>query len=477
MTALYRKYRPQTFHELVGQTPIRVTLLEALKQNRLAHAYLFSGPRGTGKTSTARLVARAIQCENRLETGEPCGTCEICTMSLEGSLVDLVEIDAASNRGIDEIRDLREKMRYAPTRATSKVYIIDEVHMLTKEAFNALLKSLEEPPPHVFFILATTEIHKVPETILSRCQRYEFKRIAEKDIVAQLAAIAEKEGRDYEAAALELLARHAEGGMRDAISLFEQLSNEKLTVALVEDRLGLSNLQYCDQLYGALGSMDSAKGLALIEDLHREGADLSQFTVAFLKLLRGKMHEAVALKKSLVLPKLLVWIDLFDDAWVKLKRASIATLPLEIAVVRATETVGTEDSPPPSPSNKAPLTSTASLKSSPTESKPLESAIHVDAMRQQLPKVISILRSPAVRVSFGTGQIKDVKDKEIRMSFSSQFHLQQVSQPSAIGEIEEAFCTIFGPGMKVFCDMDAVASVPAPSDTLEWEMTEESLPS
>ena len=297
MTALYRKYRPQSFEELVGQAPIRTTLLEALRQNRLVHAYLFSGPRGTGKTSTARLVAKAILCENRTASGEPCNVCELCLTATRGELVDLIEIDAASNRGIDEIRDLREKRLFAPSRAKSKVYIIDEVHMLTKEAFNALLKSLEEPPSHVYFILATTEIHKVPGTILSRCQRYEFKRISDVEIVAQLTAIAEQEQREVEPAALELLAKAAEGGMRDAISLFEQLSNERLTAQVVRERLGLNHDQACEALYVALGTADTQKGLRVIEELHREAQDLQQFTSAFLGLLRGKLHEAVELKK------------------------------------------------------------------------------------------------------------------------------------------------------------------------------------
>lgn len=463
MTALYRKYRPQSFDELKGQAPIRTTLLEALKQDRLVHAYLFSGPRGTGKTSTARLIAKAIQCEQRLPTGEPCGTCEVCTMSAKGELIDLIEIDAASNRGIDEIRDLREKIRFAPSYAKSKVYIIDEVHMLTKEAFNALLKSLEEPPAHVYFILATTEIHKIPETILSRCQRYDFKRISEADIATQLAAIAEKEGREVEPAALELLAKHADGGMRDAISLFEQLSNERLTVELVRERLGLTNDQSCESLYIALGTADTEKGLGVVEEMHREGYDLQQFTTSFLGLLRGKLHEAVAAKKTGVIPKLLNWIDLFDDAWVRLKRASIATLPLEIAVIRATHSEEAQVKRPEG---------IASAPAQPAAPVPVvqEGLLHLEAVQKQMPKVFASLASPALRSSLQTGHLKEVAGKELRFSFTTEFHLNKVQEPGSYSAIEEAFKKVFGDDVKVFFETGAPLV-----ESLGWETVEEPL--
>jgi DNA polymerase-3 subunit gamma/tau len=322
--ALYRKYRPRSFDDLVGQRAVRHTLMQALKQQKLSHAYLFAGPRGTGKTSTARLIAKAIQCLTPQESGAPCDTCEICQLNLKGELIDLVEIDAASNRGIDEIRELREKIRFSPSYAKAKVYIIDEVHMLTKEAFNALLKSLEEPPEHVTFILATTEIHKIPETIISRCQRYDFRRISEDEIVDRLEHIVDAESLQADRNALSLLAKHADGGMRDAISLLEQFSGEKVTEELVKERLGLGHHQACDALYGALGSQDTQKGLAVIESLHNEGYNLSQFTTSFLGLLRHKLHEAIQHDKRSVVPKLLDWIDHFDGAWMKLKRASIA---------------------------------------------------------------------------------------------------------------------------------------------------------
>jgi len=475
MTALYRKYRPQSFSDLQGQSAVRTTLTQALKQNKLVHAYLFSGPRGTGKTTTARLIAKAIQCEKRLETGEPCETCEICVLNNKGELIDLVEIDAASNRGIDEIRDLREKIRFAPTRAKSKVYIIDEVHMLTKEAFNALLKSLEEPPSHVYFILATTEIHKIPETIISRCQRYEFKRISERDLADRLRWIAEKEGLEAEPAALELLAKYAEGGMRDAISIFEQLATEPLTEELVRERLGLTNHQSCEELFAALGSADTQKGLGVIENLYKDGYDLQQFTTALLGLLRSKLHSAVLEKKHNVIPKLLAWVELFDEAWMKLKKASIATLPLEMALIRATHS--SDVSVPATPVEaRLPEKQLVPVE----QTKRAEGLVHLDAIKKQLPKIYENISTPAVRSSFQTGQVKDLRGKQVVFVFTTQFHLQKVQMPSAFVEVETALQKVLGSDFKIVFELEeasapARATVPLDAESMGWDTVEEPL--
>src|SRR5512139_2656104 len=221
--ALYLKYRPQTFEEVAGQEPITRTLRNALRQGRIRHAYLFTGPRGTGKTTTARLLAKAVNCLSP-EEERPCNVCTVCKAINEGRLLDLIEIDAASNRGIDEIRDIREKVGFRPSEGRYKVYVLDEAHMLTEPAFNALLKTLEEPPPHVIFTLVTTDPHKIPATITSRCQRFDFRRIPLQAIVDQLAHIAAQEGVTVEPAALELIARQGTGAMRDAISLLDQLA-------------------------------------------------------------------------------------------------------------------------------------------------------------------------------------------------------------------------------------------------------------
>ena len=230
--ALYRAFRPQTFEDVVGQKHVTKTLRNAIIRDKESHAYLFSGPRGTGKTSIAKIFAKALNCRFGAE-GEPCNECDICMSITEGSANDVIEIDAASNNGVDEIRNIREKVKYAPSEAMYKVYIIDEVHMLTTGAFNALLKTLEEPPGHAIFILATTEPHKIPATIISRCQRFDFKAIELNEIVERLKYVAKSESLEYEADAIEYIARTSEGGMRDALSIMDQViaySNNAITL-------------------------------------------------------------------------------------------------------------------------------------------------------------------------------------------------------------------------------------------------------
>ncbi|OGJ54496.1 DNA polymerase III, subunit gamma and tau, partial [Candidatus Peregrinibacteria bacterium RIFOXYC2_FULL_33_13] len=251
--SLYRKYRPQRFFDLVGQEHIVKVLTNGVKTNNVSHAYLFCGPRGTGKTSCARIVAKVLNCTD-VKEGEPCLECNFCLDTQEGKLIDLLEIDAASNRGIDEIREIREKIKFLPTHGGKKIYIIDEVHMLTKEAFNALLKTLEEPPTHAHFILATTESHKVPETIISRCQRFDFRRINDTDIIKRLQFIAHEENIEAEEDALKLIAKNAQGGLRDAISFLEQMvDGGKITLDGVKDSLGYIGFKtvelFCEYLF------------------------------------------------------------------------------------------------------------------------------------------------------------------------------------------------------------------------------------
>ena len=287
--ALYRKYRSQNFSQLVGQDVIARTLKQAVEQDKISHAYLFSGPRGTGKTSVAKIFAKAMNCPNQ-EGGEPCNNCYICQAVTDGSLEDVIEMDAASNNGVDEIRDIRDKSTYAPSIAQYKVYIIDEVHMLSTGAFNALLKTLEEPTPNVVFILATTEFHKIPATILSRVQRFEFKSIKTQDIRDHIFQILEKEGIDYETEAVEIIARRAEGGMRDALSILDQalsLTNEdRLTTAISEEITGTISLSALDDYVAAIAQKDVTRALENLQVIFDNGKSMTRFVTDLLQYLR-----------------------------------------------------------------------------------------------------------------------------------------------------------------------------------------------
>ena len=287
--ALYRKYRSQTFSQLVGQEIVAKTLKQAVEQEKISHAYLFSGPRGTGKTSVAKIFAKAMNCPNQ-EGGEPCNNCYICQAVTDGSLEDVIEMDAASNNGVDEIRDIRDKSTYAPSIAQYKVYIIDEVHMLSTGAFNALLKTLEEPTPNVVFILATTELHKIPATILSRVQRFEFKSIRTQDIRDHIFHILEKEGIDYESDAVEIIARRAEGGMRDALSILDQalsLTQEaRLTTAVSEEITGTISLSALDDYVAALAQKDVTRALENLDLIFDNGKSMTRFVTDLLQYLR-----------------------------------------------------------------------------------------------------------------------------------------------------------------------------------------------
>lgn len=286
--ALYRKWRPQGFDSLVGQEAVRTALTNALETGRIAHAYLFAGPRGTGKTSTAKILAKAVNCEHG-PTPNPCNKCQNCVRINDGTSMDVFEIDAASNRGIDEIRDLREKVAFAPVNGRYKVYIIDEVHMLTTEAFNALLKTLEEPPPHVIFILATTEPHKIPATIHSRCQRFDFKRVTDSDIVKRLREVADGSGIAADDDALQLIAVQADGGMRDALSLLDQcgVMAERVSAETVRSVLGIVGREALRELVKAVGEGNVPKSLELLEALLAGGKDVKQIITELSEYLRA----------------------------------------------------------------------------------------------------------------------------------------------------------------------------------------------
>src|ERR671933_785266 len=288
---LYRKWRPRRMSEVVGQEPVVRTLSRAIETNRIAHAYLFSGPRGTGKTSTAKVLAMGLNCVKG-PTPDPDGRCESCRTIINNSSMDVLEMDAASNRGIDEIRDLRDRVNLAPTQGRMKVYIIDEVHMLTPEAFNALLKMLEEPPEHVVFVLATTEKHRVLPTIISRCQSFDFRRPSVETLVAKLREISEAEGIEVEPEALTVIAREGRGSFRDAEVLLDQLSSFSeggITASMVRDLLGGVGPEVLIETTYALSERRAADALMVVDRLSNEGKDLGQFVVELLAHLRNLM--------------------------------------------------------------------------------------------------------------------------------------------------------------------------------------------
>ena len=352
--ALYRKYRSQTFGQLVGQEVIATTLRQAVEQGKISHAYLFSGPRGTGKTSVAKIFAKAMNCPNQ-KGGEPCNDCYICEAITNGSLEDVIEIDAASNNGVDEIRDIRDKSTYAPSLAPHKVYIIDEVHMLSTGAFNALLKTLEEPTENVVFILATTELHKIPATILSRVQRFEFKSIKTPAIQDHLKAVLDKEGIDYEEEAVAIIARRAEGGMRDALSILDQalsLTGEaQLTTATAEEITGSISQEALDLYVAALSAQDATAALDQLNLIFDNGKNMARFVTDLLQYLRDllivqtggeNLHLSERFNQNLAIPQatLFAWIDLATKSLGDIKNSLQPKIYTEMMTIRLAEYKG-----------------------------------------------------------------------------------------------------------------------------------------
>ena len=360
-TALYRKFRPQEFEDVKGQEHIVTTLKNQIKADRIGHAYLFCGTRGTGKTTIAKILARAVNCENPID-GSPCNTCKTCRAINEGTSMNVIEIDAASNNGVDNIREIREEVAYRPTTGKYKVYIIDEVHMLSTGAFNALLKTLEEPPSYVIFILATTEAHKIPITILSRCQRYDFRRITAETIAARLQELMDKEGNDVEEKAIRYIAKAADGSMRDALSLLDQCIafylGEKLTYEKVLENLGAVDTQVFSRMLRQILQQNTAGTIKTLDEIIIQGRELGQFVTDFIWYLRNLLlistseHPEEAVDASaenlermkeessmLDVETLMRYIRIFSELSNQIKYASQKRVLVEIALIKLCQPV------------------------------------------------------------------------------------------------------------------------------------------
>jgi DNA polymerase-3 subunit gamma/tau len=485
--ALYRKWRSRTFEDLVAQEHVTHTLANALRGGRIAHAYLFTGPRGTGKTSTARLLAKAVNCAGPEDGPRPCNQCPTCLAIDENRLLDLIEIDAASNRGIDEIRDLREKVNFRPSDARFKVYVIDEVHMLTNEAFNALLKTLEEPPSHVIFVLATTEPHKIPATVLSRCQRFDFRRIPLDAIVGRLRYIAGQEDIQVEDEALESIARQATGSLRDAVSLLDQLVSYGGTTVLVEhvrQILGLVPHQMVSKLAGSLVEEDIAGGLATIAEAIENGADPYQLSRELVEYLRGlllvKMSGSTTLvnlaaderevmnmqAERLDVSRLVTWIKAFNEASLEMRLGTHLQLPLELALV----SVLIDEEPTPGAAPGAEVSKPKSLRESKAEGESetevvpdvsgsvVGQPVTLEVVKANWGAVLAEILSEGqtgshrmVHALLESSQPVMVKDDEIAIGFGHDALATKMADPSRVSIAQESLEKVLGMRFRVKC--------------------------
>jgi DNA polymerase-3 subunit gamma/tau len=475
--ALYRTYRPQVFADVVGQDHVVTTLEQAVAQDKLSHAYLFAGSRGTGKTSVARILAKHIMTRG---ITNPVIRQQIIKGIEEGSLVDLLEIDAASNRGIDDVRGLIEKIQFSPVVAAAKVYIVDEVHMLTKDAFNALLKTLEEPPDYAHFILATTEIHKVPPTIQSRCQCFPFRPIREEDIVRRLQYIADQERIIVEREALRLIAHHVEGGLRDAISLLDQMrALPRITMKDVEQRIGSTGHEHIETVAEAIRKNDTATLIAVVQRLEEAGVPLDLFLRQLLALVRNDLHSAIEEKKPVL--HIVRALDILLQAIRDVRIAPVPGLVVEAALValctpveeertraalfavRAEEKVKVKEKKKGKEKEKEVVVANVQEKEEQKKSKEEAdlAAAEVEApdvtlenVRSAWPQILEETSPAAVRMSLRNGEIQGVTGAKVVLKFSASSHRDRVAATEASRMIEQVMQKIFKRSLKLECILE-----------------------
>ena len=501
--ALYRKWRPQRWEQVIGQEHIVQTLRNAVAAERVAHAYLFAGPRGTGKTTTARLLAKAVNCLDPDLNLVPCDHCEHCLAVNQGRFLDLIEIDAASNTSVDDVRDLRDKINFSPNQGRYKVYIIDEVHMLSTAAFNALLKTLEEPPPHAIFVLATTEIHKIPATVLSRCQRHEFRRIPVKDIVASLREIATVEDIQVEEDALMLIARQSTGALRDAISLLDQLAStgQLITLSVAQTVLGTAASQSILDIIDAIRSSDPATGLDQLHVALDAGSDPRQFARQVVDYLRslllvrmGSVDQVDATAEmraqmarhaqQFETAELLNLVRIFNQAANDARAAWQPSLPLELAFIEALG-YGEENLPQKTNiawdgrarSSVARQTTVAPLPipvdvpepagegSAPSEAE-AEGQLNLKMINDSWKQVLALVRrqNPQVEALLKSGRLLGVKDSVLYFGISSEVLKSKVEKTENLDLIQDVLQQVLQRSVPVRCVVASGKNTSLPPD-------------
>lgn len=479
--ALYLKYRPQSFADVVGQDHVVTTLEQSIAHGHISHAYLLCGSRGTGKTSVARILAKTILLHG-IENG---AAKERMTKGIEeGSFVDLIEIDGASNRRIEDIRELIEKINFSPAVSGSKVYIIDEVHMLTKDAFNALLKTLEEPPEYAFFILATTELHKVPDTIQSRCQRFLFRRVRDEDITRRLQFIADQEHIKAEREALRAIAKHALGSFRDGIALLDQLrSLEKITLSDVTERIGKTSLTFMEEIIDALTARDLLRIRNVVAHIEESNVPIDLIASDLLSLVRTHLHEAIEKKEDL--SGFIRMTDVLLEAIKNIRLSPVPALVLESTLLSlCTAAEGAQDIeqkpnesvarltviPPPADDAVAVTDQTAKTQTAPIAKSALVEAEDLSpaSVMKHWPELLESVTPASVRMSLKNGTVSSVKGDTLELSFAATFHRDRIAETHASRTIENILHRIFRNPVRLKCvlDKDAKPTITGPATDL-----------